>query len=145
MVAAVEFVEVDEVGVSLLGPAPRGLVELSREHADGGRDLDVLRVEEAECVLPVEATRGDAGVRHPRHRDVVEDLVAGQAVDRVAGERAHDVLEAVRVVIEHPGGEGDRRIGQPVQRLRAIPHLERVADALGEEEAQSVVGALLVG
>ena len=56
-----------------------------------------------------------------------------------------DVLEAVGVVVEHPGGEGDGRIGEPVQRLRAIPHLERVADALREEEAQPVVGALLVG
>ena len=59
-------------------------------------------------------------------------------------ERLRDVLEAVGVVVEHPGGEGDRRIGEAVQRLRAVPHLERVPDALREEEAQPVVGALLV-
>ncbi len=47
-------------------------------------------------------------------------------------------------MIEHPGSQGDRRIGEAVQRLRAIPHLERVADALREEEAQPVVRALLV-
>ena len=63
----------------------------------------------------------------------------------LAREGLRDVLEAVRVVVEHPGREGDGRIGQAVQRLRAIRHLDRVADALGEEEAQPVVGALLVG
>ena len=40
-----------------------------------------------------------------------------------------------------PTGESAR----PVQRLRAQPHLDRVADALREEEAQLVVRALLVG
>jgi hypothetical protein len=51
VVAFVDLVEVDEVGVGLLGPGPRGLVELVRENADGGRDGDALEVEEAELVL----------------------------------------------------------------------------------------------
>ena len=62
-----------------------------------------------------------------------------------SSEGLRDVLEAVGVVVQHPGGEGDRGIGQAVERLRAIRHLHRVADALGEEEAQPVVRSLLVG
>src|SRR5262249_44863497 len=84
VIAAVDFVEVDEVRVRLLGPAPRRLVELAREDADGRGDGGALDVEEAERVLPVEAARGDPRVRHPGHRDVVEDLVAGQVADRLA-------------------------------------------------------------
>src|SRR5947208_8829791 len=70
VVALVDCVEVDEVGVGLLGPAPRRLIELPRKHAHGGRDGDALDVEEAERVLPVETTRGNPCVRHPRERDV---------------------------------------------------------------------------
>ena len=121
VVALVDLVEVDEVGVGLLGPTPRRLVELSREDAHGSRNLDALDVEEAERVLPVETTRGHARVRQPGHRDVVEDLVAREVVDGVAREGPCDVLEAVRVVVEHPCGEGGGRIGEAVQRLRAIP------------------------
>jgi hypothetical protein len=51
------------------------VVELSREEVHGSRNRDALDVEEAELVLPVETTRGHPGVRHPRERDVVEDLV----------------------------------------------------------------------
>src|SRR6202042_2874129 len=56
--APVELVVVDEVGVSTLGPAARGLVDLAGKYAHAGRDGDVLGVEEAELVVPVEATRG---------------------------------------------------------------------------------------
>ena len=63
----------------------------------------------------------------------------------LAGEGPCDVLVAARVVVEHPGGEGDGRIGEPVQGLRAQPHLQCVADALRVEEAQPVVRALLLG
>jgi hypothetical protein len=56
-----------------------------------------------------------------------------------------DVLVAVRVVVEHPGRKRDGRIREPVQVLRAQPHLKCVADALRGEEAQPVVRALLVG
>src|SRR5215216_5466560 len=54
VVALVDLVVVDEVGVGLLGPAPRGLVELVGEDAHRRRDGDALDVEEAEGVLPVE-------------------------------------------------------------------------------------------
>jgi hypothetical protein len=84
------------------------LVELVGEDAHGGRDGDVLDVEEAEGVLPVETTRGNAGVGHPGERDVVQDLVSGQVADGVAGEGGGDVVEAAGVVIQHPGGQVDR-------------------------------------
>ena len=42
MVPSVQLVEVDEVGVGLLGPAPRRLVELPGEDADGGETLAPL-------------------------------------------------------------------------------------------------------
>ena len=79
MTAPVELVVVDEVaGIRALGPAPRGLVELVGEDADGKRDGDVLGVEEVRLVLPVEAGRGNPGVRQPVQRDVVEDVVSRQ-------------------------------------------------------------------
>src|SRR2546426_1087511 len=83
MIALRELVEVDELGVGLFGPAPWHLIELTGEHADGGRHADALRVEEAQRVLPVQTARGHAGVRHPGHRDVVEDLVPCEVADRM--------------------------------------------------------------
>src|SRR5438128_12549069 len=75
VVALVDFVEVDEVGVGLLGPTPRRLIKLSREDAHGSRNRDALDVEEAELVLPVEPARGNPCIRHPGERNVVEELV----------------------------------------------------------------------
>ena len=50
----------DEVaGIRALGPAPRGLIELVGEDADGVRNRDGLGVEEVRLVLPVEASRGN--------------------------------------------------------------------------------------
>src|SRR5215211_164221 len=73
--ALVDFVEMDELGVRLLGPAPRRLVLLAGEDGHGHRDLHALGVEEAALVLPVQAARGDSGVRQPVERDVVAALV----------------------------------------------------------------------
>src|SRR5262245_49610112 len=81
VVAPVDLVEVDEVVVRALSPAPRRLVHLAREDADGGRDLDALDVPEPELVLPVEPGRRDARVRQPRERDVVQDLVPRETAD----------------------------------------------------------------
>ena len=58
-------VVVDELGIGLLRPALRCLVELIREGARSHRDLHALRREEAELVLPVESRRGNPGVRQP--------------------------------------------------------------------------------
>src|SRR5439155_852738 len=82
--------------------------------AYGSRNLGALDVEEAELVLPVETTRGNPRVRDPGHRDVVEDLVSREVANGVARESPRDVLITVRVVVEHPGGEGGRRIGEAV-------------------------------
>src|SRR5467141_3467329 len=136
MVALADFVEVNELAVGFLGPTPRRLIELSREDAHGGRNRYALDVEEAELVLPVETTRGNPGVRHPGERAVVEDLVSCEVTYGVAYEGPCGGLVAAGVVVEHPGGERDGRIGEPVQRLRAQRHLGRVSDALRIEELQ---------
>src|SRR5215211_1248957 len=83
VVALVDLVVVDEVGIGLFGPAPGGLIELVGEHADRGRDRGTLDVEEAEGVLPVQPARGHPGVGHPGEGDVVQDLVAGQVAHRL--------------------------------------------------------------
>jgi hypothetical protein len=74
--APVDLVVVDQVGVGLLGPVPRGLIELAGEDAHASRDGDVLGVEEAEGVVPVQTSRGNPRVRRPVEGDVVEDLVS---------------------------------------------------------------------
>src|SRR5688500_5633158 len=77
--ALVELVVMEQLGIGLLRPAPRHLIELVREDAHGYRDVHALRVEEAELVLPIETSRGDPRVRQPVVSDVVEDVVSGQA------------------------------------------------------------------
>ena len=52
MVALTDFVEVDEVGVGLLGPNPRRLIELSREDAHGSRNRDALDVAHEDPLSP---------------------------------------------------------------------------------------------
>ena len=62
-----------------------------------------------------------------------------------AVEDAGDQLVAADVVIEHPGREADGRIDDAVERLRAVVHLDRVAQAVLVEVVELVPGALLVG
>jgi len=45
--ALVDLVVVDEIGVGLLGPAPRRLILLARKDSDDNGDGDALGVEEA--------------------------------------------------------------------------------------------------
>ena len=54
MSAPVDHVEVDELRIGLLCPAPRSRIEFVRKdgHSDG--DLDALDIEEAEVALPVQ-------------------------------------------------------------------------------------------
>ena len=105
MAAPVDLVEVDELGVGPLGPAPRGAVQLIGEDSDGGRDVDVLGGEEVERVLPVQPGGGNLGVRSASRTSRVEDFVPGQVADAVTREGVGDVLIAGRVVIDHPGGQ----------------------------------------
>src|SRR5688572_988458 len=106
MAALGDFVEVDELGIRLLRPAPRRLVQLVREDAHGHRDVDALGRHVTERVLPVEATRRDARVRQPEVRAVVEDIVARQAL-WYAVEGPRNQLEAARVMVEQPGGQAN--------------------------------------
>ena len=79
MAAFGDLVVVDELGIRPLRPTPRSRVDLVGEDAYRDRDLDAPGVEEASrrmmCVVPVQARRGDRGVRQPVERDVVEDVV----------------------------------------------------------------------
>ena len=103
-----------------------------------------LDAEEVERVLPVQPGRGNRGVRQPVERDVVQDLVPGQVADRVPRDGVGDVGVAGRVVVEHPGGQPDGRVRDPVERLRLGDHFDPVAEALRVEEVQLLVGALLL-
>jgi hypothetical protein len=77
--AFVELVVMDEFGIRPLGPTPRGLIELVRKGAHGNRDGDVFRAEKGELVFPIETGSGKRRVRQPSDRDVVEDIVPGEA------------------------------------------------------------------
>jgi hypothetical protein len=97
----------DEVGIGLLCPTPRHLIELVRKDAHGYRDGDALRVEEAELVFPIETSRRNPCVRQPVVGDVVEHIVSGQAFLGPVDKDARDQRQTSRVVVEHPGGQAD--------------------------------------
>ena len=58
---------------------------------------------------------------------------------------ARDHRVAALVVVEHPGGEADRRIHDAVKRLRPVRHLHRVAQTVLVEIVELVLGMLLIG
>src|SRR3954451_15579584 len=126
--AFVDFVEVDELWIRLLRPAPWSWIELVGEDGHADWDLDALDVEEGQMALPVEAGRGDGSVREPVVRDVVEDVVSRKATG-LPGKSARHELVAALVVVEHPGRQADRRVRDAVERLRAVGHLAGVAHA----------------
>ena len=94
---------------------------------------DALRGEERQLALPIEPGGGDRCVREPVESDVVEDIVARQALC-LTGENPCDECITARVVIEHPSREADWRILDPVKRLGAIAHFLGVAQAVLVEE-----------
>src|SRR5260370_12501938 len=49
------------------------------------------------------------------------------------------------VVVEDPGRQADRRICKPVKRLRAVRHLDGVAQAMLVEKGEPIESVLLVG
>ena len=110
----------DQVGIGLLGPAPRRRIDLVGKDADGDREGDALGGEEGQLAFPVQTRRRDRRVRQPVERDVVEDVVSRQALGLAVGEDARDQVVAARVVVEHPGGQADRRIRERVERLRPV-------------------------
>src|SRR5437867_12232035 len=77
--AFVELVVVDQFGIRPLRPTARAQVDLVRKGAYGNRDGNALDTEKRELVFPVEAGSGNRRVRQPGDRDVVEDIVPGEA------------------------------------------------------------------
>src|SRR5262249_57523050 len=74
-----ETVVVDELGISLLSPTLRCLVNLFGEGAYGDRDLDASRVEESSCQIvaggPREGRGGKRGGSQPIKSGVVREGV----------------------------------------------------------------------
>src|ERR1700694_4882085 len=83
----------DQFGIHPLCPAPRGWIEFVREDAHGNRDGDAFGVEIREFVLPIETGARKRRVRQPGDRDVVEDVVAREAL-RLSVKDARDELIA---------------------------------------------------
>ena len=107
MSALGNFVEVDELGIRLLRPAPRGWIEFVREHAHGNRDGDAFDVEIPFApILPVETGARKRRVRQPGVRDVVEDVIARKALG-LSVKDARDERIAPRVVIEEIRRQAD--------------------------------------
>ena len=80
--ALVVLLEVHQFRIGALRPALRSGIEFVREHAHGNRDGDALGVEIRPFapILPIEASAREGGVRQPRDRDVVQDVIAREAL-----------------------------------------------------------------
>src|SRR5277367_5418089 len=111
MAAFWEPVVMNEFGVRLFGPAPRGWIEFVREDAHGNRDGDALGIEKPEFapILPIETGARKCRVRQPRDRDVVEDVVAREAFG-CSRKDACDQLVAARVMIKEISRQADGRV-----------------------------------
>src|SRR6185436_11668024 len=145
MTALFEFVEVNEIGVRLLRPAPWCWIEFVREDAHGNRDGDALDVEIPVAeILPVETGARKRRVRQPGVRDVVEDVVARKTLG-LSVKDARDEGIAARVVIQEVARQADGRVSDSVQCLRPQPHLVPVRDPLLVDELQTLIGDLLIG
>src|SRR6266853_1687779 len=91
-----------------LGPAPRGWIELVREDAHGNRDGDAFGVEIPFApILPIETGARQSRVRQPGYGDVVEDVVAREALS-LSVKNARDELIAAQVVIQEISRQADR-------------------------------------
>src|SRR5258707_13748241 len=107
MPAFLNLVVVDQFGKRPLCPAPRGWIELVRKDAHGNRDGDAFGIEIPFAkILPVETGAGNRRVRQPGDRDIVEDVVAREAL-RVTVEDACDEFVAARVVIKEIRSEAN--------------------------------------
>src|SRR5215208_494203 len=80
--AFIVLVVIDQFGISLLCPAPRRWIEFIRKDAHGNRDRDDAfdSEERGQLVLPIQTRAGNRGVGQPRDRDIVEDIVAREAL-----------------------------------------------------------------
>src|SRR4030095_2832367 len=126
----------DQIGKHLLCPAPRGWINLVWEDADSNRDGDAFGVEVPEFApgLPIKTGARQRCVRQPGDRDVVEDVVAREAL-RVSVKDARDELIAARVVIEEIRRQADPRfrtssaVAIPAGTRIRCPFDRRTADA----------------
>ena len=82
MPALRELVEMNEFGIRPLRPTPRSGIELVRKDAHGNGNGDAFGIELPEFApnLPIEPGAGNRRVRQPGDRDVVENVVASEAL-----------------------------------------------------------------
>src|SRR5688500_16183599 len=114
MTTAVDLVDIREARVDRLNPTARGRKDLAAEcgEGDGNRHWRrslALSTSEKLSELPVPPRSRRAGARQPVQRDVVDDGVTGEMAHGLAvDERLGDLVVAVRVMVQQPGGESDR-------------------------------------
>src|SRR5262249_14523074 len=121
-------VVINELRIRSLSPAPRRLIQFVRKRGNCSWDLDVFWRKEREFAFPIQASRRNRRVREPVQGDVVEDVVARKSLSLTVEYTRHE-RHTGRVVVEHPGGHPDRRISDPVERLRAMRHFLCVAQS----------------
>ena len=81
MSALWQAIVMDQFGIRLFCPTPWGRIEFVREDAHGNRDGDPFGIEiPLSQNTPIETGAGNRRVRQPGDRDVVEDVVAGEAL-----------------------------------------------------------------
>src|SRR6202023_347197 len=131
--AFVELIVVDQFWIRPLRPTARAQIDLVRKGAYGNRDGNAFDTEIREFAFPVESGTGNRRVRQPGDRDVVEDIVPGEA-GSFSGKEARDQRVAPRIVIQKIGGQADGGVRNSVQRLRPQPHLVAVGDAFAVDE-----------
>src|SRR5918993_4211824 len=124
---------VGQLGISLFGPLPRNRGDLLRKGAYHDWDLYALRSEEGVLVFPIELGRRHPGFRQPVEGDVVENIVSRQALSG-AVKHPSDLPVGPDIMIDDPRGQADRRILDPIQRLRPAPHLLGIAETILVEE-----------
>src|SRR5215469_18275884 len=94
-------VVMDEFGICPLRPAPRGFIELVWKDAHSNWDGDTLGREELQLAFPIEARRGDSGIRQPVERDVVQNILLRDAIGMPL-KGARDERFTLLVMIKHP-------------------------------------------
>src|ERR1700736_3748215 len=134
----------DEFEIRFLYPATWSGVDLIGINADGNRNGDVLGGEKGKFVFQIQTSRRDRRVGEPVEGDVVEDVISRKALGLAGKDARHERLTGF-VVVEYPGRQVDRRICKPVQRLRAVRHLDGVAQAMLVEKSEPSESVLLVG
>ena len=129
----------DQFGIRPLCPTPRGWIEFVREDAHGNRDGDAFDIEKANFpkILPIETSRRKRRVRQPVERDVVEDVVAREALGLSRQRRVRSARSCARrdQGTKPPGRRVNPRFrimsagGSPSRSRRRVPFDIRTASA----------------